>query len=67
MNARAFLVNRATVQVQWLLSWQSYEAGAAFDAGAHLHFAAQLLPPMESQRTLVASVLEADIAATAGV
>ena len=57
------LINRATLQVQWLVSWQSYEAGAAFNAGAHRQVAAQLLPLMESQGTLVASVLEADVAA----
>lgn len=57
------LINRSTLQVQWLLSWRNYEAGAAFNAGEYRQVAAQLLPLMESQGTLVASVLEAEIAA----
>ena len=59
----SLLVSHATLQVQVLLYWQTYEAGTAFNAGGHSQLAARLLPYLENEGTLVASVLEAEIAA----
>ena len=58
-------MSHATLQVQVLLYWQTYEAGTAFNAGGQKQMAAGLLPFMENQATLVASVLESELATTA--
>lgn len=56
------LVNYSTLQVELLFYWKSYEQGLAFDQGERVHLGALLLPLMESQGTLVTSVVECELA-----
>ena len=60
------LVSHPTCQVQILTYWDTYASGVQYNAGAHRELAARLLPLMEDQGTVIASILEAEVAANAG-
>ena len=61
-RARLF-VNQSTLQVQVLLYWKTHAEGVAFNAGAYRQMAVRLLPLMEREGTLIASMLECEVVA----
>ncbi|HEY3075346.1 MAG TPA: hypothetical protein VGJ74_09245 [Burkholderiales bacterium] len=52
------LASYATLQMQMLFYWESFEAGAAFQSGQYAELARLIAPCVEPQGTVITSMLE---------